>query len=196
MTRQGVTQIAEYAFEYARKHGHGKITSATKSNAIIHVMKFWDRIFEEVVAKNTDISYEKYYIDALSVYFVERPQDFQVVVSSNLFGDILSDLGSALVGGLGLAPSANINPPGDYPSMFEPVHGSAPDIAGKGLANPIAQIWSVALMMDHLGRKDLHDRIINAIESVLVEKKALTPDLGGTSTTSQLGDAIVEKLYN
>ncbi len=196
MTRQGVTQIAEYAYEYARKHGQSKVTSATKSNAIIHVMKFWDRIFEEVVAKNTDISYEKYYIDALSVYFVERPQDFQVVVSSNLFGDILSDLGSALVGGLGLAPSANINPPGDYPSMFEPVHGSAPDIAGKGLANPIAQIWSVALMMDHLGRKDLHDRIINAIESVLVEKKALTPDLGGTSTTSQLGDAIVEKLYN
>ena len=196
MTRQGVNQIAAYAFEFARKNKFNKVTSATKSNAIIHAMKFWDQIVEEVGAQNTDISYEKVYIDALVAYIVQRPQDFQVIVSSNLFGDILSDLGSALVGGLGLAPSANINPTREFPSMFEPVHGSAPDIAGKGIANPIAQIWSVALMLDHLGRKDLHDRILSAIEAVLVEKKQLTPDIGGTATTEQLGDAIVEKLYN
>lgn len=194
MTRQGVTQIVAYAFEYARKHGFSKVTSATKSNAIIHVMKFWDEIFEEVAIQNVDLSHEQFYIDALAAYFVQRPQDFQVIVASNLFGDILSDLGSALVGGLGVAPSANINPSREFPSMFEPVHGSAPDIAGKGVANPIAQIWSVALMLDHLGRKDLHDRILLAIERVLIEKKVLTPDIGGTASTSQLGNAIVDKI--
>src|SRR5690625_1060481 len=196
MTRKGVNQIAAYAFEYARKNRFNKVTSATKSNAIIHAMKFWDQIVEEVGAQNIDISYEKVYIDALVAYIVQRPQDFQVIVSSNLFGDILSDLGSAIVGGLGLAPSANINPTREFPSMFEPVHGSAPDIAGKGIANPIAQIWSVSLMLDHLGRKDLHDRVLSAIEAVLMENKTLTPDIGGTATTQQLGDAIVEKLYN
>src|SRR5699024_9399930 len=186
MTRQGINQIAAYAFEYARKHGFKKVTSATKSNAITHVMKFWDQIVAEVGTQNTDISYENIYMDALVAHFVQRPQDFQVIVASNLFGDILSDLGSALVGGLGLSPSSNINPTREFPSMFEPVHGSAPDIAGKGIANPIAQIWSVALLLDHLGRKDLHDRVLSAIEAVLVEKKTLTPDIGGTATTEQL----------
>ncbi|WP_085991161.1 tartrate dehydrogenase [Oceanobacillus senegalensis] len=194
MTRQGVTQIAEFAYEYAREHNFTKVTSATKSNAIIHTMRFWDRVFEEVVEKNEDIGYEKYYIDALAAYFVQRPEDFQVVVSSNLFGDILSDLGSAIVGGLGVAPSGNINPKREFPSMFEAVHGSAPDIAGKGIANPIAQIWSAALMLEHLGRRDLHDKVLFAIESVLEEKAVLTPDIGGSASTADVGDAIIRKL--
>ncbi|ASN06276.1 tartrate dehydrogenase [Virgibacillus necropolis] len=194
MTRQGVSQITEFAYKYACDHGLNKVTNATKSNAIIHVMKFWDQVVEEVAAKNSDIAYERYYIDALAAYFVQRPESFQVVLASNLFGDILSDLGSAIVGGLGIAPSGNINPSGEFPSMFEAIHGSAPDIAGKEIANPIAQIWSLALMLEHLGRKDLHDKILTAIEALLVEKKVLTPDIGGTATTEQVGDVIVEKL--
>ncbi|MBP1970046.1 tartrate dehydrogenase/decarboxylase/D-malate dehydrogenase [Virgibacillus natechei] len=195
MTRQGVTQIAEFAYKYVRDHSLDKVTNATKSNAIIHSMKFWDQVVEETAKKHSDISYERYYIDALAAYFVQRPEDFQVVLASNLFGDILSDLGSAIVGGLGLAPSGNINPSHEYPSMFEAVHGSAPDIAGRGIANPIAQIWSAALLLEHIGRKDLHDNILAAIEALLVERKILTPDLGGTATTVEVGDAIVEKLY-
>lgn len=194
MTREGITRIVEYAYQYAQEHGLVKLTNATKSNAIVHTMRLWDQIVEEVAAKHANITYEKYYIDALVAYFVERPEDFQVVLASNLFGDILSDLGSALVGGLGVAPSANINPSGDYPSMFEPVHGSAPDIAGKGIANPIAQIWSLALMLKHFGRSDLHNRILSSIEEVLEEKETLTPDIGGKATTEQVGDAIVNKL--
>lgn len=196
MTRQGVSQIAEFAFQYAREHGLSKVTNATKSNAVIHTMTFWDKIIEEVAAKNNDISYEKYFIDALAAYFVQRPEEFEVVIATNLFGDVLSDLGSAIVGGLGLAPSGNINPSKEFPSMFEAVHGSAPDIAGKGIANPIAQIWSAALMLEHFGRKDLHDEILKAIEAVLEEKKVLTPDVGGTSTTEEVGDAIIFKLLN
>ncbi|GGB57938.1 tartrate dehydrogenase [Lentibacillus populi] len=194
MTRQGVTQISEFAYQYAREHGLTKVTNATKSNAVIHAMTFWDRIVEEVADKNTDIKYEKYYIDALSAYFVQRPESFEVVLASNLFGDILSDLGSAIVGGLGIAPSGNINPSGEFPSMFEAVHGSAPDIAGKGIANPMAQIWSAALMLEHLGRKDLHDAVLAAIEEVLEEKKVLTPDIGGTASTKEVGKAIARKL--
>lgn len=132
MTRQGVQQITEFAYQYAREHGLTKLTNATKSNAVIHTMTFWDRVVEEIADKNTDVAYEKYYIDALAAYFVQRPESFEVVLASNLFGDILSDLGSAIVGGLGTAPSGNINPSGEFPSMFEAVHGSAPDIAGKG----------------------------------------------------------------
>lgn len=195
MTRQGINQITNYAFDYARKNNFNKVTSATKSNAIIHVMKFWDKIVHEVVAENPEIEFEQYYIDALAAYFVQRPETFEVVLSSNLFGDILSDLGSAIVGGLGVSPSGNINPEGNFPSMFEPVHGSAPDIAGQEKANPIAQIWSVALMMNHLGHQDLHDRILEAIENVIEENKTLTPDLGGTATTSEVGDAIVQQIY-
>ncbi|RKQ35816.1 tartrate dehydrogenase [Oceanobacillus halophilus] len=194
MTRQGITQIAEFAYQYAREHGKTKVTSATKSNAIIHAMTFWDKVVEEVAEQNADVEYEKYYIDALAAYFVQRPEDFQVVLASNLFGDILSDLGSAIVGGLGLAPSGNINPTREFPSMFEAVHGSAPDIAGKGIANPIAQIWSAALMLEHLGRRDLHDKILSAIEEILEEKNVLTPDIGGTATTELVGDAIAGKL--
>lgn len=196
MTRQGVSQIAEFAFQYAREHGLTKVTNATKSNAVIHTMTFWDKIIEEVAVNYNDISYEKYFIDALAAYFVQRPEDFEVVVATNLFGDVLSDLGSAIVGGLGLAPSGNINPSKEFPSMFEAVHGSAPDIAGKGIANPIAQIWSAALMLEHFGRKDLHDEILQAIEAVLEEKKVLTPDVGGTSTTVEVGNEIIAKLRN
>lgn len=195
MTKQGIEQVTEFACNYARNHDLKKITNATKSNAIIHTMKFWDQVVETVMEQHKDIAYEKYYIDALAAYFVQRPEDFKVVLASNLFGDILSDLGSAIVGGLGIAPSANINPSKDYPSMFEPVHGSAPDIAGKGIANPIAQIWSLALMFEHLGRKDIHDKILSSIEELIVEKSRLTADLGGTASTEQVGDELVNILY-
>ncbi|MBD1381505.1 tartrate dehydrogenase [Metabacillus arenae] len=194
ITRKGTEKIAKYAFEYARKTAGRKVTSATKSNAVIHSMKLWDEVVAGVAKEYPDIQLEKNYIDALSAYFVQRPDTFDVVVASNLFGDILSDLGSALVGGLGLSPSANINPEKEYPSMFEPVHGSAPNIAGTGKANPIAQIWSTALMVEHLGREDLATLIVNSIEDVLSEGEVLTPDLGGNGSTFQLGDAISNKL--
>jgi tartrate dehydrogenase/decarboxylase/D-malate dehydrogenase len=194
ITRIGTAKAAKFAFEYAKKHRKKSVTSATKSNAIIHSMKLWDDVVSTVAEEYPSIKLDSYYIDALAAYFVERPADFEVVVASNLFGDILSDLGSAVVGGLGLSPSANLNPEGDFPSMFEPVHGSAPDIAGKGIANPIAQIWSAALMLEHLGRADLAAVIIEAIEQVLVEGEVRTPDLGGSSTTSEMGSAISEAL--
>lgn len=194
ITRIGTAKAAKFAFEYAKKHGKKSVTSATKSNAIIHSMKLWDDVVRTVAEEYPSIKLDSYYIDALAAYFVERPADFEVVVASNLFGDILSDLGSAVVGGLGLSPSANLNPEGDFPSMFEPVHGSAPDIAGKGIANPIAQIWSAALMLEHLGRADLAAVIIEAIEQVLVEGEVRTPDLGGSATTSEMGSAISEAL--
>lgn len=190
ITRSGTKKAARFAFEYAKKHGKETVTSATKSNAIIHSMKLWDEAVLEVGQEFLAINLKSYYIDALVAYFVSRPEDFEVVVASNLFGDILSDLGSAVVGGLGLSPSANLNPEGEFPSMFEPVHGSAPDIAGKGIANPIAQIWSAALMLEHLGRKDLASVILESIEQVLVKKEVQTPDLGGSSTTIEMGSAI------
>ncbi|MBN8201843.1 tartrate dehydrogenase [Bacillus sp. NTK034] len=194
ITRTGTAKAAKFAFEYAKKHGKKSVTSATKSNAIIHSMKLWDEAVRTAAEEYPSISLDSYYIDALAAYFVARPADFEVVVASNLFGDILSDLGSAVVGGLGLSPSANLNPEGDFPSMFEPVHGSAPDIAGQGIANPIAQIWSAALTLEHLGRADLAEAIIEAIEQVLLEGAVRTPDLGGTSTTSEMGSAISEAL--
>ncbi|UJL47439.1 tartrate dehydrogenase [Virgibacillus sp. NKC19-16] len=194
MTREGISRVAAYAFQYAKEHQLRKVTNATKSNAIIHTMTLWDKVVEEIANDFEAISYEKYYVDAIAALFVERPENFQLVLASNLFGDILSDLGSAIAGGLGVAPSANINPNGEFPSMFEPVHGSAPDIAGKGVANPIAQIWSLALMLQNFGRSDLHDKVLFSIEDVLEEKKTLTPDIGGKATTGQVGDAIVNKL--
>lgn len=194
ITRKGTGKAARFAFEYAKKHGKRTVTSATKSNAIVHSMKLWDEVVREVGNDFPSIKLESYYIDALAAYFVSRPKDFHVVVASNLFGDILSDLGSAVVGGLGLSPSANLNPEGDFPSMFEPVHGSAPDIAGQGIANPIAQIWSTALMLEHLGRADLGELIIEAIEHVLLKKEVRTPDLGGQSTTREVGATICEAI--
>lgn len=196
ITKQGVERIAKYAFEYARKNNKSKVTSATKSNAIIHSMKLWDEVVEVVAKDYEDIELESNFIDALAAYFVMRPESFEVVVASNLFGDILTDLGAALVGGLGVSPSGNINPERNFPSMFEAIHGSAPDIAGKRIANPIAQIWSAALMLDHLGRADLSAAIVSAIEQVIQEDKVLTPDLGGTATTQQVGSAIAEKVYH
>ncbi|ALS79427.1 tartrate dehydrogenase [Planococcus kocurii] len=196
ITKQGVERIAKYAFEYARKNNKSKVTSATKSNAIIHSMKLWDEVVEVVAKDYEDIELESNFIDALAAYFVMRPESFEVVVASNLFGDILTDLGAALVGGLGVSPSGNINPERNFPSMFEAIHGSAPDIAGKRIANPIAQIWSAALMLDHLGRADLSAAIVSAIEQVIQEGKVLTPDLGGTATTQQVGSAIAEKVYH
>jgi tartrate dehydrogenase/decarboxylase/D-malate dehydrogenase len=190
ITRTGTKKVARFAFEYAKNHGKKTVTSATKSNAIIHSMKLWDEAVKEAGKDFPDLHLQSYYVDALAAYFVSRPEEFEVVVASNLFGDILSDLGSAVVGGLGLSPAGNINPEGDFPSMFEPVHGSAPDIAGKGIANPIAQIWSAALMLEHLGRKDLAEVIVESIEQVLVQKEVQTPDLGGSSTTSEMGSAI------
>lgn len=194
MTKKGIERVARFAFEYAEKNGGKKVTSATKSNAIVHSMSLWDEVVEHVSSYYPSINLEKNYIDALAAYFVQRPETFDVVVASNLFGDILSDLGSALVGGLGLSPSANLNPEGNYPSMFEPVHGSAPDIAGKGKANPIAQIWSVALMLETLGRPDLSEMTLAAINQVLTEENVRTPDLGGSSNTSEVGDAIIHHL--
>ena len=190
MTKTGIDNIVRAACEYARKYGKVTVTSATKSNAVIHTMKFWDECVKEQMKQYPDLQLKSYYIDALVAYFVDKPQEFEVVVASNLFGDILSDLGSAIIGGLGLSPSGNINPERDYPSMFEPVHGSAPDIAGRGIANPIAQIWSLALLLGHLGRTDLEQVIVSAIEQVLRAGEVRTADIGGTATTAEMGAAI------
>ncbi len=193
-TRRGVDRVMRYAFELARKRGTKHVTSATKSNGIIHTMPYWDERFRAIHAEYPDVEADQFHIDILSAHFVQHPDWFDVVVGSNLFGDILSDLGAAVVGGMGLAPAANLNPEGEHPSMFEPVHGSAPDIAGQGIANPIAQIWTGAMMLDHLGHDAAARAIEQAIETVLSESAALTPDLGGKASTSVLGKAIAEAL--
>lgn len=195
-TRYGTERIINYAFEYAKKKGKQKLTVATKSNAMNHSMPFWDEIVKERSIDYPDIRFDLYHVDALAAYFVLKPETLEVVVGSNLFGDILTDLGAAIIGGLGISPSGNINPERNYPSMFEPIHGSAPDIAGKGIANPIAQIWSVSLMVEHLGYSDLAKVIVDAIEDTLTEREFLTPDLGGSSTTKELGNAIVNCMLN
>lgn len=193
-TRKGVDRVLHYAFELAQSRKAKRLTSATKSNGIIHTMPYWDERVVAMAKNYPDIELDKYHIDILVSHFVNKPEIFDVVVGSNLFGDILSDLGPGITGTIGIAPSANINPEGNFPSMFEPVHGSAPDIAGQGIANPIGQIWSAAMMLDHLGHRDAHDAIIRAIEDVIRERKALTPDLGGTASCVQCGDAVVAKL--
>jgi tartrate dehydrogenase/decarboxylase/D-malate dehydrogenase len=188
-TRRGVTRVMRFAFELARKRNK-HLTSATKSNGIIHTMPFWDECFQGLAPEFPDIRTDQYHIDILTAHFVRHPDWFDVVVGSNLFGDILSDLGPAVVGSIGIAPSANLNPEKEFPSMFEPVHGSAPDIAGKGIANPIGQIWSGAMMLRHLGVSEAADAVENAIAEILTEGKFRTPDIGGTSTTKDLGAAI------
>lgn len=193
-TRKGVDRVLHYAFELAQSRKAKRLTSATKSNGIIHTMPYWDERVVAMAKNYPDIELDKYHIDILVSHFVNKPEIFDVVVGSNLFGDILSDLGPGITGTIGIAPSANINPEGNFPSMFEPVHGSAPDIAGQGIANPIGQIWSAAMMLDHLGHRDAHDAIIRAIEDVIRERKALTPDLGGSASCVQCGDAVVAKL--
>lgn len=192
-TRRGVNRVLHFAFELARsrkKH----LTSATKSNGIIHTMPFWDECFKAMGTAYADIRTDQYHIDILTAHFVRHPDWFDVVVGSNLFGDILSDLGPAVVGSIGIAPSANLNPEREFPSMFEPVHGSAPDIAGKGIANPIGQIWSGAMMLKHLGAPEAADAIESAIAETLARSQVRTPDIGGNSSTQELGVAIADQV--
>ncbi len=194
-TRKGVDRVLRYAFELARKRPAKHVTSATKSNGIIHTMPFWDERFAAMATEYPDIQADQYHIDILTAHFVLHPDWFDVVVGSNLFGDILSDLGPSLAGSIGIAPSANINPTREYPSMFEPVHSSAPDIAGQGIANPIGQIWSGALMLDHLGHPEAAAAIEKAIETVLENTLLRTPDMGGQASTAELGKAIACARY-
>lgn len=193
-TRKGVDRVLKYAFELAQTRLRKKVTSATKSNGIIHTMPYWDERVEAMALNYPGIEVDKYHIDILVAHFVNRPEIFDVVVGSNLFGDILSDLGPGITGTIAIAPSANINPQKDYPSMFEPVHGSAPDIAGQGIANPIGQIWSGAMMLDHLGHRDAHDAIMKAIEDTIRDQDNLTADMGGSASCEACGDAIAARL--
>jgi tartrate dehydrogenase/decarboxylase/D-malate dehydrogenase len=194
-TRRGVDRIMRYAFELARRLGRPHVTSATKSNGIFHSMPFWDERFSAVAKEYPDVRADQYHIDVLAARFVMSPELFDVVVASNLFGDILSDLGPGTTGTLGMAPSANIDPSRRNPSMFEPVHGSAPDIAGKGIANPIGQIWAAAMLLEHLGELTAAANIVRAITSVLASPGApRTPDLGGNAKTTELGVAIAAAL--
>ena len=193
MSRVGVDRVLKFAFEQAMRRPRRKLTSATKSNGISITMPYWDERFAAMAAQYPDVAVDQFHIDILTAHFVQRPQHFDVVVASNLFGDILSDLGPACTGTIGIAPSANLNPTREWPSLFEPVHGSAPDIAGRGVANPIGQVWSAALMLDFLGRTDAHDAILAAIESMLADPHApRTADLGGTAGTADVGRALAE----
>lgn len=192
-TRKGVERILRYAFEQARQRS-GRLASVTKSNALRHSMVFWDEIAEQISADYPDVHLSRFHVDAIAARFVSNPESLDVVVASNLFGDILTDLGAAIQGGLGFAASANINPSDDVPSMFEPVHGSAPDIAGKGIANPIAAIWSGAMMLAHLGETEAALAVCDAIESVTMAGTVRTPDHGGSASTTDVGLAIAAAL--
>ena len=189
-TRKGVERIIRYAFELARREGRHKVTSVTKGNALNYSMVFWDQVFHEVAKEYPDIESNQLMVDAASMTMVLRPETLDVVVTSNLFGDILTDLGAAIAGGMGLAAGDNLNPEKKYPSMFESIHGSAPDIAGKGIANPIAQIWAAGGLLRHLGYVNWYNKLIEAFETLLTEKKVLTPDLGGKNSTSDVGDEL------
>ncbi len=194
-TRVGVDRIMKFAFDLAQTRKAKHVTSATKSNGISITMPYWDERFREMAARYPAIRTDQYHIDILTAHFVQRPERFDVVVGSNLFGDILSDLGPAVCGTIGIAPSANINPERSFPSTFEPVHGSAPDIAGKGIANPIGQIWSGAMMLEHLGYAEAAAAIVRGIEAVLADKAApRTPDIGGKATTADVGRAIADAI--
>ena len=196
MSRHGVDRILKFAFELAQKRPKKHLTSATKSNGISITMPYWDERVEAMARSYPDVGVDRFHIDILTAHFVQRPEVFDVVVASNLFGDILSDLGPACTGTIGIAPSANLNPSGAHPSLFEPVHGSAPDIAGQGIANPIGQIWSGAMMLEHLGHREAHDAVLRAIETVLDPASGAprTPDLGGHARTGDLGRAIAQAL--
>jgi tartrate dehydrogenase/decarboxylase/D-malate dehydrogenase len=192
-TRRGCDRIMRYAFERARQRRR-HVTSATKSNGIIHSMPYWDERFAAMARDYPDVKTAQFHIDILTAHFVQHPDWFDVVVASNLFGDILSDLGPAIAGSIGIAPGGNINPEKEYPSMFEPVHGSAPDIAGKGIANPVAQIWTGAMLIEHLGHAEAAAAIVAALEKVVEEGRAVTRDLGGKATTREAGEAIAALL--
>jgi tartrate dehydrogenase/decarboxylase/D-malate dehydrogenase len=193
-TRHGIDRIARYAFQLAARRPRRLLASATKSNALQHSMVLWDEAVDAVAAEFPEVACRKYHVDALAARMVTHPHTLDVIVASNLFGDILTDLGAAISGSLGVAPGANINPERTHPSMFEPIHGSAPDIAGRGIANPIGAIWAGALMLDHLGLPEAHDRIVRAIERVVGEGGPRTPDLGGTATTREVADAVAAAL--
>ena len=193
-TRKGVERVIRYAFELARKEGRKTVTSVTKANALNYSMVFWDKIFKEVSQEYPDIKANQLMVDAASMMFVQHPERFDVVVTSNLFGDILTDLGAAIAGGIGLAAGDNLNPGGTFPSMFESIHGSAPDITGQGIANPIAQIWAAGGLLKHLGYTDWYNRLLSSFETLLLEKQVLTPDLGGHSSTSDVGDELCKIL--
>jgi tartrate dehydrogenase/decarboxylase/D-malate dehydrogenase len=192
-TRTGVERAMRYAFTLAQSR-QKKLASATKSNGIIHTMPFWDDIFREMAADHPDVEVREYHIDALAALFVLDPTRFDVVVASNLFGDILTDLGAAIIGSIGIAPSANLNPEGEFPSMFEPVHGSAPDIAGQGRANPLGQVWAGAMMLDHLGHTGAAAAVMDAVAHVLGETGVRTPDLGGTASTAEVEQELLTAL--
>jgi len=192
-TRRGCDRIITYAFALARSRKN-HVTSATKSNGIVFTMPFWDERFAAISKNYPQVKADQYHIDILSAHFVSHPDRFDVVVGSNLFGDILSDLGAAVVGSMGLAPSANLNPEREFPSMFEPVHGSAPDIAGKGIANPVAQIWSGAMMLEHLGEKEAAHAVEQAVFRVIARRDPLTPDIGGKAGTQDMGKAIAAEV--
>lgn len=192
-TRKGCERVIRYAFALAQKKGWS-VTSVSKANALNYSMVLWDKIFHEVARQYPGVPTHEYLVDAAACHMVRDPGRFQVVVTSNLFGDILTDLGAAIAGGMGLAAGANLNPEGDFPSMFEPIHGSAPDIAGQGKANPMAAIWSAGQLLDHLGYEQYGRHVIDAIEDTLVDGGTLTPELGGSASTSQVGDAVCAHL--
>ena len=194
MTRTGVDRILKFAFDLALRRPKKHLTSATKSNGISITMPFWDERVEAIARDYPSVAWDKYHIDILTAHFVLNPDRFDVVVASNLFGDILSDLGPACAGTIGIAPSGNINPERRFPSLFEPVHGSAPDIAGQGVANPVAQVWSAAMMLDHLGEPEAAAAILKAIETTLTDKSRCTRDVGGTANTAAAGHAIAAAL--
>jgi tartrate dehydrogenase/decarboxylase/D-malate dehydrogenase len=192
-TRAGVTRLVDYGFDLATRR-RGYLTSATKSNGIVHTLPFWDELVAERAAQHPGVRWDQEHIDALCAKLVLDPARFDVIVGSNLFGDILSDLAAAVAGGIGIAPAANINPERDFPSMFEPVHGSAPDIAGRGVANPIGAIWTAAMMLDHLDHPEAAAEVEGAIAGVFAQTSVRTPDLGGTATTSDFTKALLELL--
>ena len=194
MTRRGVDRIMDYAFELAKTRPRAKVTSATKSNGIVHTMPFWDERFRAAAARHPGVETDQFHIDILTAHFVAHPDWFDVVVGSNLFGDILSDLGPAVAGSIGIAPSANVNPEGRFPSMFEPVHGSAPDIAGRGVANPIAAVWTAAMMLGHLGHADAETLLMKAIEGTLADPAGRTRDLGGRASTAECERVLLASL--
>lgn len=193
-TRRGIERVVRYAFELAERRRRRLLASATKSNALQHTMVLWDEVVAEVARDHPDVAVSSYHVDALAARMVSHPETLDVIVASNLFGDILTDLGAAISGSLGLGASGNINPEREFPSMFEPIHGSAPDIAGRGIADPLGAIWAGAMMLEHLGEGEGAERVMSAIERVLASGEVRTPDLGGDSTTEAMGQAVIAAL--